>query len=231
MKRVVEEEWLDADLGTPAEVQSALRSIGAVNLLFGGNRTHTHLLRTVARRAGSKRMHVLEVASGRGQVIAAAARTLAREGFAFDITLLDLNRSHLPEAWPNDLTPPQTLEGDALAMPLADRAVDVVSCCLFLHHLSCEQATAFLREALRVARVAVVINDLERTRAHAVLSSLFSLIDPSRISRHDGPASVRQAYTRAELQAVFDSTGCRSQIERRFLYRLAGILWGQDQVQ
>jgi ubiquinone/menaquinone biosynthesis C-methylase UbiE len=228
MKRVVEEEWLDADRGSPEEVQSALRSIGAVNLLFGGNRTHTHLLRTVARRAGADRLQVLEVASGRGQVIAAAARSLAREGLMFDITLLDLNRSHLPDAWPRGLAPPRTLEGNALAMPLADKSVDIVSCCLFLHHLSPEEAVTFLREGLRVCRVAVVINDLERTRGHAALSSLFSLVDPSRISRHDGPASVRQAYTREELQAMFDSTGRRSQIKRRFLYRMAGVLWGQD---
>ena len=228
MKRVLEEEWLDGDLGTPAEVASALRSIGAVNRLFGGNRTHTMLLRKIAGRAGLKRLVVLEVASGRGQVVSGAARTLAREGLALEVTLLDLNRSHLPEVWPSTLCAPRKLEGDALAIPLPDSSVDVVSCCLFLHHLSTDQARGFLREALRVARVAVLINDLERTPTHAFLSSLMSLIDPSRISRHDGPASVRQAYSRAELATLFAETGRRWGLDRRFLYRMAGVVWAQD---
>ena len=227
MKRVVEQEWLDQDLGTPEEVASALRSIGAVNRLLGGNRTHTALLREVARRSGLKRLRVLEVASGRGQVVAAAAMALKREELELEVTLLDLNRSHLPADWPSQLAPPSTLEGDALAIPLRDGSVDVVACCLFLHHLSPEQARAFLREALRVAAAAVIINDLERTSSHALLSRLMSLIDPSRISRHDGPASVRQAYTKAELEALFAETGRTWTVKRRFLYRLAGVLWTQ----
>ncbi len=231
MKRVVEEEWLDRDLGSPDEVASALRSIGAVNRLFGGNRTHTLLLRKIAQHSGSRRLHVLEVASGRGQVVAAAARALRRQGLELDVTLLDLNRSHLPQNWPPELAPPTTLEGDALAMPLSNGSVDVVACCLFLHHLSVEQAHCFLHEALRVARIAVLINDLERTSTHALLSKLMSVVDPSRISRHDGPASVRQAYTRQELETLFAETGRDWYLSRRFLYRLGGVIWTQSVAQ
>lgn len=35
--RVQEEEWLDEDLGTQAEIASALRSLRWVKRLFGGN--------------------------------------------------------------------------------------------------------------------------------------------------------------------------------------------------
>ncbi len=225
----MEQEWLDGDLGTPEEVASALRSIGAVNRLFGGNRTHTLLLRQIAAHCGRTRLHVLEVASGRGQVVAAAAQALRREQIDLEVTLLDLNRSHLPESWPAGLPQPRTLEGDALAIPLPEASVDVVSCCLFLHHLAPQQAALFLAEALRVARVAVLINDLERTPVHALLARLMSLVDPSRISRHDGPASVRQAYTRAEMRAMFRETGRLSLVRAHFLYRIGGILWARPE--
>ena len=216
-------EWMDADLGTPEEVAAALRSINFVNRAFGGSRVHRQLLTQASR--GCKAVSVLEAAAGQAVPLAAAALALQRRGIAVEATLLDLNGSHLPQSWPPSLAPPRLLQGNALAIPLADKSVDVVSCCLFLHHLAPEQAARFLREAIRVARVAVLVNDLERTRVHYALARLFSLLDPSRISRHDGPVSVRQAYSRSELHAMLAATGCTFSLRRSFLCRLAGLLW------
>ncbi len=218
-------EWLDEDRGSPAEVRSALRSLRWVNRWFGGDRVHRLLL---AEAAGNRReLLVLEVAAGRATALAFAALALGKQGVTVRATLLDRQASHLPPEWPGALPPPKLLQGDALRIPLPDRSVDVVSCCLFLHHLAPEQAAQFIREAVRVARVAVVINDLERTRIHYALSRLFSLVDPSRISRHDGPVSVRQSYGQAELHALLAATGHRATVRRRYLYRMAGVLWVQ----
>ncbi len=220
------EEWLDEDSGSPAEVASALRSLRFVNRWFGGDRVHRLLLRQVAGSRST--LQVLEVAAGRATALAAAAlamQTRREHPVTLESTLLDRRASHLPPSWPAALPAPRLLQGDALAIPLPEKSVDVVSCCLFLHHLSPAEAAAFLREALRVARVAVVINDLERTRTHYTLSKLFSLVDPSRLSRHDGPVSVRQSYSAAELQQMMAATGHRWTLRRRFLFRLAAILW------
>ncbi len=216
-------EWLDEDRGSPEEVRSALRSLRFVNRWFGGDRVHRLLL---TEAAGDRReLAVLEVAAGRATALAAAALALKKQGVTVRATLLDRQASHLPPDWPGALPRPELLQGDALRIPLPDRSMDVVSCCLFLHHLAPDQAAVFLAEAARVARVAVVINDLERTRTHSLLSRLFSLADPSRISRHDGPISVRQSYSRAELRAMLVATGHPATVRRRFLYRMAGVLW------
>ena len=214
-------ELLDEDSGSPEEVASALRSLRFVNRWFGGNAVHRELLR--AAGAGRRELAVLEVAAGRATALAAAS--LALQPLRLRCTLLDRQQSHLPRNWPRQLPPPRLLQGDALAIPLPDRSVDVVSSCLFLHHLDPVQAAAFLREALRVARVAVIVNDLERTRGHYALAKLFSLVDPSRLSRHDGPVSVRQSYSARELAAMFASTGRDGIVRRRFLFRLSAILW------
>jgi hypothetical protein len=224
-ERKAAEEWLDEDRGSAREVASALRSLRFVNRWFGGNRVHAQLLR---RAAGSRAsVEVLEVAAGRATVLAAAAEALWRDGVTVHATLLDRQASHLPRAWPAQLPAPRLLEGDALRLPLPDRSVDIVSCCLFLHHLAPEQAALFLREALRVSRIAVVINDLERTRTHYALARGFALLDPSRLSRHDGPVSVRQSYSAAELRAMLAAGGCRWELRRRFLYRHAAIVWAR----
>jgi hypothetical protein len=103
--------------------------------------------------------------------------------------------------------------------------MDVVSSCLFLHHLSMDDARTFLKEALRVARVAVLINDVERTRTNYLLSCLQTLVDPSELSRHDGPTSVRQAYTFTEVENMLRETGYSFELQRGFLFRLGAILW------
>ena len=218
-------EWLDDNLGTPDEVQSALRSLRFVNRWFGGNRLHRILLEAIAERTGTPEISVLEVAAGHAEVLKAAALVLNERGVTVQATLLDRQSSHLPTSWPAGLPKPEVLAGDALALPLADKSMDVVSCCLFLHHLDVEQAIQFLREATRVARVAVLVNDLERTRLHYLLARLFALVDPSRLSRHDGPVSVRQAHSRAELQAMAAQTGRPFSLRRRFLYRHALLIW------
>jgi ubiquinone/menaquinone biosynthesis C-methylase UbiE len=229
MERVVESEWLDSDLGTPEEIDSALRSVSHANRRFGGVRLHARLLqRALARVPGQARAHVLEVASGRADVLQAALLRLAgASGFTPDVTLLDRSPVHLPDphAWPAELPAPHVLEGDALDLPFPDSSVDVVSCCLFLHHLEPPQIVRYLAEAQRVARIAVVINDLERSAIHYRLAQLNRIIDRSRISRHDGPVSVRRAYTRGELARMLANTGRSFHLERAPLYRLGAVLW------
>jgi ubiquinone/menaquinone biosynthesis C-methylase UbiE len=227
MERVETQEMLDSDGWSEEEVACALGAIRQVNLRYGGDRMHKRLFRRVAARSELNKLDILEVASARGEVVQSAALMLMDQGLAVKISVLDRSGLHLPHTgdWNPRLPAPTLLVGDALAIPLEDRSVDVVSCCLFLHHLSEDHAHAFLKEALRVSRVAVLVNDLERTRTNYLLSRLQTLIDPSELSRHDGPASVRQAYTFAELTTMLKATGRGFELQRGFLFRLGAILW------
>src|SRR5205085_7489706 len=98
---------------------------------------------------------------------------------------------------------------DAFRLPMVDGSVDVVHSALFLHHFRPPLLTALLAEAWRVARHALIMNDLVR---HAVplvfLRGLGPLVSP--ITRHDGVASVRRAYTGAELVAIARNAGLPS---------------------
>lgn len=230
MERVVEEEWLDEDRWTRAEVDASLRSISRVNQRYGGVRLHGRLLRRALKgaplveRPHVEKPHILEVASGHADVL---RRALLATGVAAEVTLMDRSASHLPHGreWAAPLARPRLLTGDALALPVETKSVDVVACCLFLHHLEPTEIVRFLEEACRVARLAVLINDLERTRVHYWLARMNGWMDPSRLSRHDGPTSVRRAYTYAELREILAKTGRRFELKRAFLYRLGAVLW------
>lgn len=228
MERLVEEEWLDQEHCALPEVKMALRSVRSVNRRFGGDRLHARLLaRALTRVARAQRPHILEVASGEAEVLRTA---LLKLEISADVTLLDRLAEHLPDAedWRPQLAAPRLVPGDALNLPFPDASVDIVSCCLFLHHLEPPQVMRFLAEAQRVARVAVILNDLERIAVHYRLAQLKSLSDPSRISRHDGPVSVRRAYTFRELERMLANTSRSFVLERAWLCRLGAVLWCGD---
>ena len=68
MKRVVVEELLDSDAGTPAEVAGSLKDLRMFNSLFGGVHTMSSLLRRVAQKRGLKQISWVDVAGGEGYV-------------------------------------------------------------------------------------------------------------------------------------------------------------------
>ena len=222
-------EWLDADLGTPEEIDSALHSVSLANRRFGGVRLHARLLgRAIIRVSRRPPAHILEVASGRADVLQAALLRLGGAGpesprmsrcwtaAAFTCPIRGVAGRAAPAAGGGGRRPRPSV-------PRLKRGYRL------LLSLSASSRTAagrtLLAEAQRVARVAVIVNDLERSPVHYRLAQLNRLIDRSRISRHDGPVSVRRAYTRNELAEMLTKTGGRFLLERAWLYRLGAILW------
>ncbi len=219
MKRVPTTELLDSDSGTPAEVAASLGDLRRINRWFGGVATTANLVARVARETSQSSLSLLEVAAGSGYVPETVGYRLQRRGFHLQVTLLDRAPSHLRNG-------NRMVAGDALALPFRDAVFDLLSCSLFAHHLSPQELVRFVDEALRVCRVAVLINDLVRHPLHLSLVYAGMPLYHSRITRHDAPASVRQAYTPAEMRTLLaQSSAARVEIHRRYLFRMGVIAW------
>ena len=220
MERRVIPELLDDDLGTPEEIAHSLSDLRHINDWFGGTRTTTNLLRTIAAEAGVNNLSLLEIGSGVGDVPLSAKRSLSRAGITLDVTLLDRRWTHLPPSDANSVC------GDALQLPFAENTFDAVSCTLFAHHFDPDPLRLIVAEALRVSRRNVLINDLIRSRLHLLLVYLGLPLFRSRITWHDAPASVRAAYTVPEMESVLGVLpSLRLAISRHFLCRMGVILW------
>ncbi len=222
MQRISAPELLDSDLNSPREVEIAMRDIGRVNRWFGGVRTTQALIARIAKRTGQRRFSLLEVAAGSGEVPEIAASNLARQGITVDMTLLDRDRSHMPRG-------KRALAGDALALPFPDASFDLISCTLFAHHLDPQTLARFVREALRVSRHALLINDLVRHPVHLALAYAGLPIMRSRIAWLDGLTSVRRAYTPDEIRPIltsaFPDAPPRTEISRHYMFRMGVIVW------
>ena len=223
MKRVVTSELLDTDSGTPEEVAAALSDIRQINRWFGGIATTQSMIAQVARKHAVNSLSLLEVAAGAGYVPHAASTRMRKLGVQLEVTLLDRAASHLKNGSGNEAS---AVAGDALALPFADGSFDLVSCCLFAHHLEPEEMVRFVNEGLRVSRTAVIINDLVRDPIHLVLVYVSLALYRSRFNRHDAPASVRRAYTVNEMNEMLGQTTAASvEIERRPAFRMGAIAW------
>ncbi len=250
VKRRPTPELLDTDSGSPAEIAGSLADLHFINRWFGGVATTRGLIETVARQTRKSEFSLLEVAAGDGSLAQDVSASLQRRGIRLNVTLLDRAASHLPafsnanhsgtlssRAKPNDSLRESSgaVEGpafgsavvaDALHLPFPDSTFDLISCSLFAHHLPPAQVASFARESLRVCRHAVLVNDLVRHPLHLALVYAGAPLYRSRITRHDAPASVRQAYTIEEMQAFFQQARAATiEMQRHYLYRMGVIAW------
>jgi SAM-dependent methyltransferase len=217
MERTVTQEILDSGEASPDAVAASLRDLATVNRLFGGLRTSRILLQRVVSQCRLRSLDLLDVASGDGFVPKNAGAALRKNGVNVRITLLDRYARHLPPDVPG-------LVGDALDLPFEDNAVDVVSSCLFLHHLESDEVQRFARESLRVARHAVIINDIVRSEWNYRGAAVFlPLLHP--ISKHDGLASIRRAYTAKEIRRMLMGVATRVEVTTHYFFRVGVILW------
>lgn len=116
--------------------------------------------------------------------------------------------------------------GDALRLPFADASFDFVTSSLMAHHFSEQDVSRLLAEMSRVARHAVLLNDLARHLVPWLGIRAFGPLLKSPMVRHDGPLSVLRGWTREELLACAREAGLgdRATVERRFPYRLVLIV-------
>ena len=219
MQRVVIPELLDDDAGSAAEVSASLADLGRINRWFGGVRVLCRLVEQVAERTGRRELTLLDVAGARGELPARAAAQLAEKNIRLAITVLDRATSHLE---PGN----HSVVGNALALPFRDASFDLVSSSLFVHHLEPGEVQQFVNQALRVARLAVLIDDIRRHPVHLGLVYAGMPLYRSRLTRHDAPISIRRAYTPAEMRGLLGQTvAARVDLRTYYLYRMGIIAW------
>ena len=143
---------------------------------------------------------------------------MGRRGGSVRVVLLDRNLETLVLARVAGRTGPEILRvcADATALPFRDAGVDVVTASLVLHHLSPDAAVASLAAMREAARLGVVVNDLLRTRPVWLLVLVGTWLFARRVSRHDGPLSVRRAYAPDELRALGEKAGWPRMTIRRY---------------
>ena len=127
-----------------------------------------------------------------------------------ELDILSEARRYLGDAAPRL----SLLRGEATRLPCRDGSVDLVICSNFLHHLDEDEILQALSEMRRVARRGVIAVDLRRGRLSWMLVWMLTRLTPNRLTRHDGPLSVRRAWSRHELRAMASRAGLSGAVVR-----------------
>ena len=219
MRRVVRPEILDTGGASEQQIRESLADLAFINRWFGGLHTSESLLGRILQRIDSKHLTMLDVGGASGDSADQLQHRLRSRGVRLQYTILDRQAAHLNgTGW--------RVKGDALSLPFCDGAFDVVTCSLLAHHLEPSDIRQFAEEALRVSRVAFLINDLRRSAFHLALVYGGYLFYRSGVTRHDAPVSVRRSYTVAEMRTMLAATSARAvEVYDRYLCRMGAIAW------
>ncbi|MDB5294685.1 MAG: Methyltransferase type 11 [Phycisphaerales bacterium] len=211
--RVRTAEWMDDPAADPAELERSLVFIRRVNAWLGYTRaTLGHLARFARGWERGRPIRVLDVATGSADVplaVLAWARQVGHDVRVVGLDLHDKTVAAARRAAAAAGVPAAKLSvvrADATALPFAAGAFDYAMTSMFLHHLDDDVAVRVLAEMNRVAARGILAADLLRSRrAYAWISLFTAAANP--MVRHDARASVAQAFTRAEIEAVRDRAG------------------------
>ncbi len=229
MRRRPRPELMDGGSLDPERLAESLGDLAWSNRYLGGTATIIHQLRRLHAGATVEGLRLLDVGAGGADILLSAVRWFERRGQTVaEAVALELGRetvrcaaarlAHAAIGHPIGL-----VRGDARALPFADRRFDVTISSTFLHHLSPEDAVIALREMARVSRFGIVVSDLRRGVLGylAVQALAHTLWRRHRYSRHDGPVSVRAAYTTHEALELAQGAGLDPVVEPQPGFRWA----------
>jgi ubiquinone/menaquinone biosynthesis C-methylase UbiE len=206
------EELLDGPLDDPVSLAANLRDLCRLNRLTGGGSLSVRAVRTL-RAVEPGVSTLLDVGCGACDIPVLLLADARRHGEALDVTATDSRPEVLAAARAvrpglDRVADLKIAVADGLALPYPDGSFDIAHTSLVIHHLAPGDALGLLRELLRVARSGIVVNDLDRSWPTWLGAWLLAhTVARSRYTRHDGPLSVRRAYTRDEMTDLIREAG------------------------
>jgi 2-polyprenyl-3-methyl-5-hydroxy-6-metoxy-1,4-benzoquinol methylase len=181
-----------------------LRHLRRLNRIFAAAGPTLYGVKRLWAEAGKpRRLTVLDIGSGSGDVNQRLLRWAEQNGVDLRLILADITAEACAEArlfyWGEERV--QVTRRDLFALP--EGAADVVTAAQFLHHFSDEQLPAVLRQMLHASRIGVVINDIHRHWIPWLAVWIATrLLSRNRYIRNDGPLSVAKGFRSSEWRRL-----------------------------
>lgn len=225
--RRLQPELMDQPGLDPKEHAAALNGLKRINAISGGGGAIWRELRQLARERRSlgsgEPFRALDLATGGGDAPIRLAGRAKRSGLDIEISGCDVSPvavGHSRTAAEAAGAPITFFQRDVIADGPPE-GYDVLMCSLFLHHLDESAAVELLGSMRERARVAVLVDDLERSWAGWWAAWIgVRALSRSPIVHVDGPRSVEGAFTGAEALDLARSAGwTRPSLERHWPFR------------
>jgi 2-polyprenyl-3-methyl-5-hydroxy-6-metoxy-1,4-benzoquinol methylase len=204
--RIHKLEYIDLgpDYYTELEYKDCLYQLGRIGKYLGGNRATFKAIQAMKEPIQS----LLEVGCGGGSFSFECAKRFP------DIKIVGIDLAREAIEYANQLTvatPLQNLQykiQDSKKSLAECKSVDIVTATLVCHHMQDNEIIEFLKNAKRVARTAIIINDLHR---NWIAYLLFAIVAPiffcNRLIIHDGLLSIKRAFIKSDWKYYLTQAG------------------------
>lgn len=188
-------EWIDLETPyyTDEEYRDYLYQLDRIGRFLGGDQATYWALKQLPFYPSS----ILDVGCGGGLfTMRLAARYPEATVMGSDISqqAIDFAHEHLQKCR-TELPHVQFFVPSSPQLETIPFQVDVVMATLVCHHLSDQELVSFLQQAYRIAKKAVIINDLHRhPLAKAGFATLVPLLFRNRFIWHDGLLSIDRGF-------------------------------------
>lgn len=221
--RRLEPEIMDQPGLDPARLHHALRGLMRLNRWSRSVRILWPAIAAYARERHLQSLHILDIASGAGDLAIGLWLQGRRRGLDLVIEGWDVNPETVAFAREQAARRGAAVEfqqRDVFEDRFPDNC-DVIVSSLFLHHLDQRRAVMLLGRMGRATRGLALINDLRRSRAGLGLAHAAAhLLTTSEVVRNDAPASVRSAFTIDEVRELARRAGLEGAVvSRRWPFR------------
>jgi ubiquinone/menaquinone biosynthesis C-methylase UbiE len=232
MRRSAELEMMDMP-GQPRELLvDDLRNLRIINRYLGCYRNVERALARLIDPGQTRCFTLLDVGTGSGDIPVRIGRWARRQQIAAEISAVDREAIAVEQAAAQIHGSPEIslLRGDAMNLPFRAASFDYVLASQLLHHFADEQIIAALRAWARLARRAVIVNDLVRHPvAYHGIRVLAKGLTRNAMTFTDAPLSVRRSLTLDEWRALFRRADVgKFQVVPAFPFRVLGLIWPKN---
>lgn len=192
-----------------AELTEALRHLRLINRIFGASGPTLYGVRRLWEQMDKpKRLSILDVGAGSGDVNQRLLRWADQEQIDLTVTLVDITEEACKEAKHIFRNEPriQVLQKDVFQLPEA--SADIVTSTQFLHHFTNEELSQVTSCMLKASRMGMVINDIHRHWvAWTAVWIVTRLISRNRYIQNDGPLSIAKGFRDEDWEQLKQTPG------------------------
>lgn len=221
-----QKEMMDAPVISKKLLIQNLRELDFLNRTLGG---HTITLQGIKQlvHLKDKQYHIADLGCGSGDTLKHIARWARTNGYKVKLTGIDINEDAI--AFLNhhcrEYSEITGIISDYRLFLQTSENIDIIHCSLFCHHLTDAELTELISLLKSKVKVGFIINDLQRTWLAWFAVRIFTTVmNGSKLARHDGPVSVLRGFTKDELKALLNGENAVNySISRKWAFRLLVI--------
>lgn len=218
-RRSLESEIMDGGAGAFAVFDESLRQIEFINRLTLGYRPILAWLDRHITAQSSRALTILDVGSGRGELLRQVWRSARKKRAPVQLTGIDI------DAWSATAARQATPEYMSITYKAADIfdaevTADFIVCSHTAHHMDDDTLVRFILWMEAHAGRGWFICDLHRHPAAYLLAKLILRFAPvNSMVRNDGAVSVARAFTAADWSRILERAGVSAGISWHFPFR------------